>query len=36
MSFSITNADFEKIKNLIYEKSGIFFSEINRPILESR
>ena len=36
MTFTITTADFEKIKNLIYEKSGIFFSEINRPILESR
>jgi len=36
MSFSITDADFEKMKSLIYEKSGIHFSEINRPILESR
>ncbi|MCL2704844.1 MAG: protein-glutamate O-methyltransferase CheR [Spirochaetaceae bacterium] len=36
MSFSITDTDFEKMKSLIYEKSGIHFSEINRPILESR
>ena len=36
MSFSITDADFEKMKSFIYEKSGIHFSEINRPILESR
>jgi len=36
MSFSITDADFAKMKTLIYEKSGITFSEINRPILESR
>ena len=36
MSFSITDADFGKMKSLIYEKSGIHFSEINRPILESR
>jgi chemotaxis protein methyltransferase CheR len=33
---SISDADFEKMKTFIYEKSGIHFSEINRPILESR
>ena len=36
MTFSMTDTDFEKMKTLIYEKSGIHFSEINRPILESR
>ena len=36
MSFSIADADFEKMRSFIYEKSGITFSEINRPILESR
>ena len=36
MVFTISDADFEKMKSLIYEKSGIHFSENNRPILESR
>jgi chemotaxis protein methyltransferase CheR len=36
MVFTISNSDFEKMKSLIYEKSGIHFSENNRPILESR
>ncbi|MCP5514717.1 MAG: protein-glutamate O-methyltransferase CheR [Spirochaetales bacterium] len=36
MSLTMTDSDFEKMKSLIYEKSGIHFSESNRPILESR
>ncbi len=36
MLFTMSDSDFEKIKTLIYEKSGIHFSENNRPILESR
>jgi chemotaxis protein methyltransferase CheR len=36
MPFIMTDADFGKMKDFIYEKSGITFSEINRPILESR
>lgn len=36
MSEFLSDADFEKYKNFIYEKSGIFFSGSNRTILESR
>ena len=36
MTFTISDTDFEKMKSIIYEKSGIHFSENNRPILESR
>ena len=36
MIFTISDSDFEKMKSIIYEKSGIHFSENNRAILESR
>ncbi len=32
----LNNEEFEKFKNLIYNESGIHFSSVNRPILESR
>lgn len=36
MEFSISDKEFDLFKNFIYEKSGIFFSDINRAILENR
>ena len=36
MSEFLSDIDFEKYKNFIYDKSGIFFSTSNRTILESR
>ena len=36
MFFTLSDSDFNKIKTLIYDKSGIHFSENNRSILESR
>ncbi len=36
MLFKLGDNDFKKIKDLIYDKSGIHFSENNRSILESR
>ena len=36
MFFTLSDTDFNKIKTLIYDKSGIHFSENNRSILESR
>lgn len=36
MFFTLNDNDFKKIKTLIYDKSGIHFSENNRSILESR
>lgn len=36
MSEFLSDVDFEKYKDFIYEKSGIFFSSSNRTILESR
>ena len=36
MSDFLPDNDFEKFKNLIYKESGIFFSNSNRTILESR
>ncbi|HPO61048.1 MAG TPA: protein-glutamate O-methyltransferase CheR, partial [Exilispira sp.] len=36
MEFSLTDAEFKTFKDFIYDKSGIFFSEINRAILENR
>ena len=36
MFFTLNDSDFNKIKTLIYDKSGIHFSENNRSILESR
>ena len=36
MSEFLSDVDFEKYKNFIYDKSGIFFSDSNRTILESR
>lgn len=36
MVFTVSDFDFEKMKAIIYEKSGIHFSESNRSILESR
>ncbi len=36
MSEFLSDGNFEKFKNLIYDKSGIFFSNSNRTILESR
>ncbi|NNM54068.1 MAG: protein-glutamate O-methyltransferase CheR [Spirochaetales bacterium] len=36
MSDVVTDALFEKYRNLIYDASGITFSASNRPILESR
>ena len=36
MSEFLSDQDFEKYKNFIYDKSGIFFSSSNRTILESR
>ncbi len=32
----LENADFKKFRDLIYDSSGIHFTEVNRPILESR
>lgn len=32
----LSDFDFDKFKNFIYDKSGIFFSSSNRTILESR
>jgi len=32
----LSDTDFEKYKSFIYDKSGIFFSNSNRTILESR
>jgi chemotaxis protein methyltransferase CheR len=36
MTGFLTNSDFEKFRALIYDESGIHFSESNRTILESR
>ena len=36
MEFSLKDDEFKLFKDFIYEKSGIFFSEINRAILENR
>lgn len=36
MEFTINDSEFNLFKNFIYEKSGIFFSDINRAILENR
>ncbi len=36
MSEFLSDVDFEKYKSFIYDKSGIFFSNSNRTILESR
>ncbi len=36
MEFSINDSEFKLFKDFIYEKSGIFFSDINRAILENR
>lgn len=36
MEFSLKDNEFKLFKDFIYEKSGIFFSEINRAILENR
>lgn len=36
MSEFLTDVEFGKYKSLIYDKSGIFFSNSNRTILESR
>ncbi|MBQ7612639.1 MAG: protein-glutamate O-methyltransferase CheR [Spirochaetaceae bacterium] len=36
MSDFLSDADFERFKTLIYDASGITFSEVNRSILESR
>lgn len=36
MVFTVSDSDFKKMKAIIYEKSGIHFSESNRSILESR
>ena len=36
MADILSDADFTKFKKLIYETSGITFSEMNRSILESR
>lgn len=36
MADFLSNADFDKFKTLIYDASGITFSEMNRSILESR
>lgn len=36
MSDFLNDADFTRFRNLIYEESGIHFSESNRTILESR
>ncbi|OHD08490.1 MAG: chemotaxis protein CheR [Spirochaetes bacterium GWD1_27_9] len=32
----LTDNDFKKFRDLIYNSSGIHFTEVNRPILESR
>ncbi|MFP4152869.1 MAG: CheR family methyltransferase, partial [Alkalispirochaeta sp.] len=36
MSEFLSDADFERFRSLIYDESGIHFSESNRTILESR
>jgi len=36
MNISLTDNDFELFSRLIYEQSGIHFSEMNRSILETR
>ncbi len=36
MSEFLTDSHFEKFRILIYDSSGITFSNSNRPILESR
>ncbi len=36
LSFSLTDEEFNLFRDKIYEESGIHFSVINRPILESR
>jgi chemotaxis protein methyltransferase CheR len=36
MTGFLTDADFEKFRQLIYDESGIHFSDSNRSILESR
>ena len=36
MSEFLTDQNFEKFRSLIYDSSGITFSNSNRPILESR
>ena len=36
MEFTIDDNEFRLFKDFIYEKSGIYFSEINRAILENR
>lgn len=36
MEFTINDNEFKLFKDFIYEKSGIFFSDINRSILENR
>lgn len=32
----LTDGQFKKFRDLIYESSGMHFSDMNRPILESR
>jgi len=32
----LSDADFKKFRDLIYNESGIHFTDVNRPILESR
>ncbi|MBR2316639.1 MAG: protein-glutamate O-methyltransferase CheR, partial [Spirochaetales bacterium] len=32
----LTDTQFKKFRDLIYKESGMHFSDINRPILESR
>ena len=36
MSDFLNDSDFQKIRDLIYNESGIHFSDSNRTILESR
>ena len=33
---TLSDVDFEKFRKIIYDESGITFSESNRPILDSR
>lgn len=33
---ALTDTDFHKFKDLVYKKSGVFFSEYNKSVLESR
>ncbi|MCX8059257.1 MAG: protein-glutamate O-methyltransferase [Spirochaetes bacterium] len=36
MEFVLTEEDFKIFKDFIYEKSGIYFSDINKAVLENR